>query len=304
MSILSYFTDALLRGPTVGSMLMCATASLIGAIVYVRKQSLVGEALSHATYPGLILGVLLYSWLANENDDLLLSILIMIGAFFTALLGLYCVNILQRKLRISGDAALCFVLSSFFGIGITLASHVQFTHSMLYRKAQAYLYGQAATMSDIHIILYGSLLSIVLVAILVLYKEILTITFNRDYAKSVGMPVRKIDTLLFLLTTLAIVVGIRSVGVVLVSSMLIAPPIAARQLTHRFSTFLILSLLIGLLSGFLGNYLSTELSQRFSAQELKTRFIFPTGPSIVLSAAFLCVFSLLYKVIRKRTHQS
>lgn len=295
-SLYMYFTDVIYRGPTIASMLMCVSASLIGAIVYLRKQSLLGEALSHATYPGLILGVGAFALLATISNDVLLSTFILGGAFLSSLFGLWLIQKLISKFKISSDAALCFILSAFFGIGLTLASQMQFTHSSLYRKAQTYLYGQAATMTDIHIMLYGILTAIVIIVIGIFYKELQTITFDKAYGQTIGMPTQTVDALFYLLTTAAIVIGIRSVGIVMVSAMLIAPAVAARQYTRSLFSFLVLSAIFGMLSGFLGNYLSSEISQYVNAEQSKLRFALPTGPMIVLVATFFALGSILFSV--------
>lgn len=295
MSPLSYFTDSVLRGPTIGSMLMCLAAALIGVIVFLRKQSLIGEALSHAAYPGVILGVMFAAALSlNDSQEVFITMLILLGGFLTALLGLWMIHFLEQKYRIRVDSALCFILSTFFGIGITLASYVQFDIPSLYRQAQTYLYGQAATMVDTHIYIYGILSAFVVAIVLLLDKELETISFNSDYAKSLGINVGAINSIIFILTALAIVIGIRSVGVVLMSAMLIAPAASARQFTNKFHIMLLLAAIFGLISGYLGNYLSVELNTYLMTIYPTERFILPTGPMIVLVAAFLCILSLLF----------
>jgi len=286
MNLIVYFTDPVFRAPTIGSMLMCFSAALVGVIVFLRKESLVGESLSHATYPGVIGGILLSSSFFGEGP-LSLSFGILGGAFSTALIGLGVIVFLERKMKVAQDAALCFILSAFFGVGLTIASRIQFTHSALYRQVQVYLYGQAATMTDIHILIYGSLALVLISLISLLYKELQVITLDRNYAKSLGVKVRMIDLFVFVLMTLAIIIGIRSVGVVLMSSMLIAPPSAARQFSHHLSKIFIISGIIGLVSGFFGNVLSIELTNAFD-------LTFPTGPMIVLTASIICMAALFF----------
>lgn len=291
---LSFFTDAVLRAPTLGSMLMCLAASLVGVIVFLRKQSLLGESLSHASYPGVILGVILAGLLGiGDTREALLTSLIMGGALITALLGLAAIHTLEKKLRVRSDSALCFVLSSFFGVGLTLASQVQFSFTSLYRQVQVYLYGQAATMTDVHVIIYAILSLLVVLCLVLFYKDFLAMTFDRAYAQTLGMPVRGVENLLFLLVVLAVVIGIRSVGVVLMSAMLIAPAAAARQYTNKLSYMLLLAGFFGLLSGFLGNYISVEGSYLLMQGDPSLRLVLPTGPMIVIVASLLCLLSLL-----------
>lgn len=294
MSMLSYFTDAVLRGPTIGSMLMCLAAGLIGVVIFLRKQSLIGEALSHAAYPGVILAAIFAGLLAiDTQEEILMALGTMACAFLTALLGLWIITQLVRKLHLSSDSALCFVLSLFFGIGLTLASYLQFSNPGIYRQTQVYLYGQAATMTDVNIAVYGTLALLIIITMLIFEKELQTITFNRDFAISLGINVSLIDFLVFILTTLAVVIGIRSVGVVLMSAMLISPVAAARQFTNKFRPLLFLSAFFGVLSAYLGTYLSVEWSHKLALQYSQTRLALPTGPMIVLVASCICLISLL-----------
>jgi manganese/zinc/iron transport system permease protein len=276
-------------------MLMCLSAALIGVIAYLRKESLLGEALSHASYPGVILGALFAAvWIDSDINLIWTSIFSIVGAFISALLGHYVIYFLETRWKIHADSALCFVLSIFFGIGILMASMIQFTHSALYKQSLSYLYGQAATMDDRHIILYGILSLLVAAMIFLFYKELKVLTFDRDYAYSLGLRVRLIDTIVLIFLSLSIVVGIRSVGVVLMSAMLIAPAAAARQYTHRLSYMLILAGVFGLISGLLGNVISSEFTSHLALKYPTERLSLPTGPMIVLVATLICVFSLLF----------
>lgn len=290
-----YFTDAVLRGPTIGCMLMCLSASLVGVVIFLRKQSLLGEALSHAAYPGVMMSIIISGVLGLSDDvDIGMVCLIIGGAIFSSIIGLLAIGFLERRMKVRSDSALCFVLSSFFGIGLTLASQVQFAYSSLYRQGQIYLYGQAATMSDIHIVVYGILSLVISAAIWFLYKEIQTISFDRDYARSLGINIKSIDVLILGLVILAVVIGIRSVGVVLMSAMLIAPAVAARQYTNKLNMIFVLSALFGLTSGFFGNYLSIEAANLLTQESSSKKLVLATGPMIVLVASAICLFSLMF----------
>ncbi len=284
-SPLIYFTDAVLRAPTVGSILMCLSASLMGVIVLLRRQSLVGETLAHASYPGVMLGVIVASALDGASEGFPFAFCVLSAAAFTAYIGLWFSTLLQNRYRIHADAALCFVLAAFFGIGVTLASQLQFTETALYRQGQNYLFGQGATMTDWHIYLYGALALATVLLIALLYRELQMIIFDRAHAITQGLAVRRIEALISVLIVLAVVIGLRSVGVVLMSAMLIAPAAAARQYTNKLYIMLALAALFGVLSGFFGNYLAVELSQQ--------SFALPTGPTIVIVASAICLLSLL-----------
>ena len=294
-SFLEYFTDPVLRAPTIGSMLMCAAAALTGVIVFLRKQSLIGETLSHAAFPGVMIGILgIGIFWENQPQTGWTAFLILSAAFATALLGLGTIHFLEKHLKVRSDSALCFVLSAFFGIGLTLTSDIQFRYSYLYKQAQAYFYGQAATMTDLHIWIYGILALVITLFILFFHQELKILTFDQEYAQCVGIPARRIDAVLFILVVLSVIIGIRSVGAVLMSAMLIAPAAAARQYTRSLSTLFFLAALFGLASGFLGNYSSVELSKQLALSFPGSRLTLPTGPMIVLVMTSICVFSLLF----------
>ena len=287
--MLKFFTDPILRAPTLGCMLMCFSAGLIGCLVFLQKRSLVGESLSHAAYPGVVIAIFFSAVLFPFSEGRA-ALSIMLGAFISGLFGLIAINQLQKRLKISSDAALCFVLSLFFGIGVLIASRLQVTHALWFRQIQVYLFGQAATMVDAYVILYAGFTIAVLTAVILLFRFLEILNFDPDFAKSVGMPTRLIDGILSLLLVLAIVVGMRSVGVVLMSAMLIAPAVAARQWTKNLGSFLALSGLIGALSGFLGNAFSLWIPKWSGQPHLSL----PTGPMIVLTAAAIALFSLLF----------
>ena len=287
--LLEFFTNPVLRAPTLGSMLMCFSSGLIGCLVFLQKRSLVGEALSHASYPGIVLSIL-FTALFFPFSEQSASISILIGAFLSGLLGLLVIDQLEKSLKVSSDAALCFVLSLFFGIGVLIASGLQVSHALWFRQIQTYLFGQAATMVDSHIFLYGGLALLVLIAFILFFRFFEILHFDPQFAKTVGMPTRLIDGAIYFFLVLAIVVGMRSVGVVLMSGMLIAPAAAARQWTQTLSSFFTLSAFIGIVSAFFGNALSVWIPLWVKQPGLSL----PTGPMIVLVAASICFFSLLF----------
>lgn len=288
LSILSFFTDPILRAPTIATMLMCLTSSLIGVILFIRKRMLLGEALSHAAYPGVVLSCVaaaaLFSFPGEDH-----GVLILLGAALFSFLGLLGVDLVERKLSVHSDAALCLILSTFFGLGVLVASRLQVTNALWYKQIEIFLYGQAATLLDSHVIIYLLFAAVAIAFVFFLYRPIELINFDRDFAKSMGVKTVWIEMTTFFLLILSIVVGMRCVGVVLMSGMLIAPAVAARGWTSRLSSFFVVSALFGMVSAFLGNYLSVILPLWIKAEGLAL----PTGPMILLVAASFAIFSLL-----------
>ncbi|MCC6127663.1 MAG: metal ABC transporter permease, partial [Chlamydiae bacterium] len=274
--MIEYFFGPILRAPTWGCILMCLSSSLMGVIVFLRKKSLLAESLSHASYPGIVMGIFLLATLFPEASGEWTFLAVLFGALLTSFLALRSIEWLERRGKVFPDAALCFVLSVFFGSGIVFASGLQGSHPSWFKQMQMLLFGQVATMRDAHIAIYGFLALLVCLFLATLYRPLQAILFDSGYAKSLGMRVKSIDRLFYVLLLFSIIVSLRSVGVVLMSGMLIAPAVAARQYTNRLATMFWLAGFFGILSAFLGYVLSVEGSSYASSPELKISL--PTGP--------------------------
>ncbi len=291
--MLDYFTDPILRAPTLGCMLMCLAASLMGVVMFLKKRSLLGESLSHAAYPGVVLGMGCCA-VFGANIDGAGLFFALIGALIFSTIGLGAIEWLEKKAKVPPDAALCFMLASFFGFGVLTASWLQGAYPSFAKQVQLYLYGQAATMTDLHIAIYGILAGIVVLFITVAYRPLQAMLFDRDFSQAAAISSRFLSISISFLFLLSVVIGIRSVGVILISGMLIAPVVAARQFSNRLSIIFCLAGLFGIASGFLGNIASVEGSTALSALFPEKRLSLPTGPMIVLAGAAFAVFSLLF----------
>ena len=283
--MLSFFVDPLFRAPFLGSMFMCLTSALMGTYLFVKRRTLLGEALSHAAYPGVVLSLAVGSLFLFPSDDRLILV-ILVGAFVFSFFGMGIIEKLHVRYKIHLDAAMCLVLSLFLGLGIVIASRIQFTHPLWYQQAQLFIYGQAATMTDRHILIYGILSLCTILFMVSRFRQVELMAFDRAFAQSLGLKLRRIDFVLMTLIILAIVVGIRSVGVMMMAGMLIAPAVSARAFTNRLSHMMVLSGFFGLLSGFGGNYLSILFSHKGVS--------FPTGPMILLFSVMVSLLSLLF----------
>ncbi len=280
MQIVEYFTDPILRAPAIGCMLMCVAASLIGVVLFLQKRLLVSESVSHAAYPGAVVGLIALA-LAGSEFESFAWVGVLAGALVFSWLGIRTVSLLQHKFRISADAALGFSLAVFFGLGVLCTSWLQGTWPLWAHQAETLLFGQVATLTDGHLWVYGGLALSSVVFVTVCFRSLQTMLFDQT-AKS-----RNVERAVRALLLLSIVVGIRSVGVILVSGMLIAPAVAARQCAHRLGPMFVLSAVFGLCSGFLGNVLSVEMALHTPGVHL------PTGPAIVLVSTLFALVALL-----------
>jgi manganese/zinc/iron transport system permease protein len=277
--ILEFFFDPVLRAPTWGCILMCIASSLMGTLIFLRKKSLLSETLSHATYPGACLGIALFGLFIPQFEEWTF-LAVLLGAFFSALLGLKMVQKMEQG-RVNPDAALTFVLAVFFGLGILISSAMQTSMPTWKKQAEQLLFGQAATMTDLHIWIYGSLALFVALFLFLTFRPLQASLFDPQFAKSAKIPVEPLEKIVFWLLLLSLIVGIRSVGVVLMSGMVIAPAVAARQFTDRLQMLLFLAAVFGGASGLLGNIFSVLYN-------------LPTGPAIVLTGSSIALLALLF----------
>lgn len=266
------FQDASLRNALLGSVFLGICCGLMGAFLVVRKLALMGDALSHAVLPGVAFGFL---W--NMTKD---PVAIFVGATIAGLLGAGTVQLLRHTTRLKEDAALGFVLASFFGVGICLFTMIQNLPGGNKSGLDKFMFGQAAALGQEDVILLAVVTLLAVGAILFLYKEYTLTSFDPGFARAIGFPVQIFHYSLMLLLAFAIVSSLQAVGVVLVSAMLVIPAAAAFLLTDRFGWMLVLSAGFGLFAGGMGAFFS------FVGRNL------PTGPFMVLAASTIFAAAL------------
>ncbi|MBO9606897.1 MAG: metal ABC transporter permease [Paenibacillaceae bacterium] len=263
-TMLDTFRDPNTQWILLGCMLLGLCSGVIGCFAYLRKQSLMGDALAHAALPGICL-----AFMATGTKSIGFF---MVGAAFAGLLATFAIGYVTRHSRIKQDTALGIVLSVFFGFGIVLLTQIQHSDSGNQSGLDKFLFGQAVSMiaSDV---LVMSIVCLVLVGLcLLLFKEFKLLSFDPGFARGLGLPVALLDQLRMLLIVVAVVVGIQAVGVVLMAALLITPAVSARYWTDRLGVMTALAGLFGALSGFVGTLLSSLGNN------------LPTGPLSVLAA--------------------
>lgn len=272
--LLELFSDHTFLTVTKGALILGITAGALGCFAVLRQQSLLGDAISHATLPGVALAFLL----TQSKHPLIL----LIGAGLTGWIGTLFVMLIINNTKIKKDAALGIVLSVFFGFGLVLITIVQRLPTATKAGLDKFLFGNAATLLNADIYLMGTVSIFIFITLFLFWKEFKLLVFDYDFAKSSGIPVRSFDIILTTLIVLAIIIGLQTVGVVLMSAMLVAPAAAARQWTDRLSFMLLLSSLFGATAGFLGSVTSSII------------FKLPTGPIIVIYVSVIVILSLFF----------
>ncbi|MHC5052151.1 MAG: metal ABC transporter permease [Planctomycetota bacterium] len=271
--------DATLITVMAGASLLGVVSGALGCFAVLKRQSLLGDALAHAALPGVCLAYLFGGVVGVDPKH---PLLLLGGALATAWIGTLILLSVTRTTRIRQDAALGVVLSVFFGAGIVLLTFLQHGSAGASQAGlDKFLFGQAASLVPRDVILMAVLGGLVLGTVAVFFRPFQLIVFDPVYAGSQGVPVRRYEVLLTTLIVVAVVVGLQTVGVVLMAAMVVTPAAAARQWTDRLLTMVVLAAVIGALAGATGTWVSS-LARRV-----------PTGPLIVLSATGLLGVSLL-----------
>ncbi len=271
--ITDLFFDYTLRIVGLGAAMLGLVSGALGTFAVLRRQSLLGDAISHAA----LLGITLAFLLTGSRAPLAL----LLGASIAGWLGMLTVMSIVRTTRVKEDSALGLVLSVFFGAGLVVLTFIQKLPDASQAGLDKFLFGQAATLlaSDVKVI---AVLGFIALAIAFLFwKEFKLLSFDASFGASLGFSTRGTDLLLTSVIVIAIVIGLQTVGVVLMSAMLVAPAAAARQWTDSLSKMFLLAGAFGATAGVSGALASSTTAR------------LPTGPMIVLCLSVIVIISLL-----------
>ena len=264
-----------------GTAVLGAAAGLIGVYTLLRRRALMGDAISHATWPGIAGAYLIYQSVADVGSVSKPHGWLLLGATITGLLGMATVVAINRLTKLKEDAALGIALSVFFGGGVALRGIVQQIRGGSAAGLESFIYGKTASMTvvDLYWIIGAS--AVVFVAALLLRKEWTLLCFDAGFAGSEGYPTLALDGLLMAAVTAVSIVGLQAVGLILMIALLVIPPAAARFWTDDLTRLLYISIAVGAVSGCSGAIASAVYPN------------LPSGAMIVLCAASMFGISLL-----------
>jgi manganese/zinc/iron transport system permease protein len=248
-------------------------AGVIGCFALLRRRALTGDALAHASLPGLCIAYLLVG--SRSMPALLL------GALGTGVVGISVLAFLRRWTRIKEDAALGIVLSVPYGLGIVLLSVIVQGPGEGRAGLHSFLQGKAAGMLLEDVYFLSALVAVSLLVIVLLFKEFRLVSFDPAFAQVQGWPTVTLDFLMMSLVVLVVVIGLPTVGVLLMAALLIIPPAAARLWTERLGIMTVLGGVFGMVAGLVGVRVSAEYNK------------VPTGPAIILTASLIFAISLV-----------
>jgi mn2+, zn2+ ABC superfamily ATP binding cassette transporter, membrane protein len=259
-----------------GTMCLAMSTGIVGTISILKRQSLIGDAVGHASFPGIVLAFII----AGRKDSLTL----MSGAIIAGVCAFFIIQYIVNSSKLEADTTMAVILSAMFGFGMVLKSYIQGNSSFSGSQAGLanYIFGQAAYMlkEDVIIIFSVSIVSILL--FLIFFKEIKIHVFDEAYAETLGIKKNIISVLIIIITMLLIAAGLKAVGVVLISSMLITPGVIGMQWSKRYESVLIIAAISGALSALIGTSVSTLVKGM------------STGPSIILCMTAIAFLSVLF----------
>ncbi|MGX7107520.1 metal ABC transporter permease [Hutsoniella sourekii] len=259
-----------------GTFLLASAAGVIGTVSVLKGQSLIGDAIGHAAYPGIIL-----AFMVTVTKD---PLYLLLGALFTGAIAFALIQVIHRFSKLDLDAILAVVLSSFFGFGMVLKSWIQ-GHPTFAGESQAglanYIFGQAAYIMerDVQLILIVAIISLALFTLF--YKELKVFVFDEVYAQTIGINATVLYLLVMVMTMGIIGVGLKLVGTILIASLLIVPAITAMQWSDKFLHVSLIAAGVGGVSAVIGTYFSTVYRG------------LSTGPMIIVVMTLIALASLI-----------
>jgi len=268
-----FFFDYTLRTVAAGAATLGLMSGALGSFAVLRRQSLLGDAVAHAALPGIALAFLI----TGSRETWALTI----GAAILGWVGALLVIAVRRTTRIKEDTALGLVLSVFFGFGLLLLTFIQKRPNSSQAGLDKFLFGQAATLLISDVWLIVALGAAAFAVIMIFWKEFKLLCFDADYGATLGLPMRLLDIALTTTLVIAIVAGLQTVGVILMSAMVVAPAAAARQWTNRLGVMVALAAAFGATAGIGGAIASSTAAG------------LPTGPMIVVCLSLIAAASLL-----------
>lgn len=268
------FSNPNVRVVTFGTMFIGMSAAMVGSFAFLRKRSLVGDAIAHAILPGIAI-----SFMVTQSKN---PFILMFGALISGWAAMLLIEAISKHSKLKPDTSIGLVLSVFFGVGILLLTSIQHSGAGNQAGLDQFLFGKAASMTRNDLKAYLIVASLLLLVVFFLFKEFKLLSFNAEFAKISGLPVRSLQFVMSSITVLAIATGIQAVGVVLMAALIITPAAAARSWTENLVKLLFIAGFAGMFSGFVGSYIS------FTAPNM------PTGPWIVISLSAIALISLVF----------
>jgi len=250
----------------IASTMVGVTCGILGAFIVLRNMSMIGDALSHAILPGVVVAFVFLGY--NTLG-------FFFGSVIAGLLSAMAITWIQQHIKTKNDAVVGIVFTAMFSIGVIGISSISRTGVHLDLKD--FLFGNVLGVSNQDLVMTGTVMVMVVLSIVVFYRYLFASTFQPTIASTMGIPVRAMHYYLMLLLSFSVVAAMQTVGVILVVAMLITPASTALLLASRLPKVLLLSGIIGFFSS-------------LSGLALSVLYEMPPGPSIAVTAT--CIYLL------------
>lgn len=271
MSLGEILSFAFIQRAILAGSLIAAVCSILGVFLVLRRMSLIGDGLAHTTFGSVAVVLLLGAS----------PLYVTLAALPLVLISSLAILKLTRSKKIFGDAAIGVVSSIGIAAGIVLASLSGGYNVDLF----SYLFGNILTVNQTELLLSLVIFTIVAGSVIFFYQDLFAVTFDEELARSMGIKTNRINIILFILTAVAAVLAMKVTGIMLVSAMLILPPLTALQLTVSFKATIAVSAVFSVLSVICGIIISFMLN-------------IPSGGTIVIcNILFLFVSFIIRKIL-------
>ncbi|MCC6700004.1 MAG: metal ABC transporter permease [Fluviicola sp.] len=277
------FSDPTLVRVFLGTFLIGLIAAVVGFFTFLQKKALIGDAVSHAILPGVILA---YAFSGVRETWILL-----IGAFVSGWLATQQISWLERTTKLKSDTVIAVVMSTFFALGLCGLSWLQLNPDDGQAGLSDFLFGKIAAISMVDIYFLMGIAIFILLVVALRFRYFVSFAFNREFMIGKGFSEKRNSFLLNTMIILAVAMGIQALGVVLMSALLIVPVASARMLTNKINLLFVVAIGIGCFSAVFGAYIST----------LKENM--PTGPWIIMVLTMITSFAALTRWIVSKNKQ-
>ena len=275
------FQDTNINNVLIGTTMLGFTCGIVSVLVVLSKKALIVDAISHAVLPGICIGFMF----TGVKNPIYLSI----GGMIAGAVAVYLVDWISRISRIKKDASIAISLSVLFSFGVILLNIIQHSGNSNQSGLTDFLFGKAATIIQSDLYLFGVVFTFVVLTITVFFQHLKISLFDAGFAKTIGLSERLTQGLISGLVIISTAVGIQTVGIILMSALLISPASAALFWTNNFKNAILISGLFATISSILGVFVS------FLSSDM------PTGPWIIVILSFFALFSAFLS--RKRVNK-
>lgn len=259
----------------IGTVFLSLAATIIGTLNLFQGQSMIGDAIGHSTFPGIVLFFIIFQ---TRNP-----LILILGSMFTGILSYWLIQITSQYSKLDLDACLAIYLTGFFGLGMVFKSIIQGNFSKASQSGlENYIFGQAAYMLEDDIKIICGVAILILVLFILFYNKLRIYIFDPEYAFINGINIKYIRFILLFMTIVVVSIGLKAVGSILISSFMILPCVLANQWTKNLKFVVVIGSFVSMLASLIGTYLSSAYTG------------LSTGPTIILILGILTLLSIIF----------